>query len=207
MGVFGAAARKMLPVSSGKRAIRAVRELYWGAAGPLRHPSAPAPRCRSPLFVCQGNICRSPFAEHLARAIAERRGYRDFRASSAGLRAPEPWGSPETAVAAAREFGVRLEDHAARQLTGELVAVHDAIVVMEAGQVHAVRRAFPEAAPRIVLLPSFDTDRGTLSHYQRYHIADPFGGDLSTFVACYARIRRCLEGLFEDPANGAVRRP
>ena len=68
------------------------------------------------LFVCAGNICRSPFAEALARRIAVERGL-DVEFASAGEIALDGDRCPPDAVAVAKEYGVDLSSHRARRLT------------------------------------------------------------------------------------------
>jgi protein-tyrosine-phosphatase len=68
------------------------------------------------LFVCAGNICRSPFAEALARRLAAERGL-DVEFASAGEIALDGDRCPRDAVAVAKEYGVDLSSHRARRLT------------------------------------------------------------------------------------------
>jgi protein-tyrosine-phosphatase len=68
------------------------------------------------LFVCAGNICRSPFAEGLARRLATERGL-DVEFASAGEIALDGDRCPPDAVAVAKEYGVDLSSHRARRLT------------------------------------------------------------------------------------------
>src|SRR5205085_8557845 len=79
---------------------------------------APGGGAMKVLFVCAGNLCRSPFAEGLARRLASERGL-DIEFESAGEIAYE--GSPCTpdALAAARLHGVDLSAHRPRRLTPE----------------------------------------------------------------------------------------
>ena len=72
------------------------------------------------LFVCAGNICRSPFAEGLARRLAAERGF-DVEFASAGEIALDGDRCPPDAVAVAQEFGVDLSSHRARRLTTDTV--------------------------------------------------------------------------------------
>jgi protein-tyrosine phosphatase len=79
------------------------------------------------LFVCAGNICRSPFAEALARQLAAERGL-DVEFASAGEIAYEGDRCPGDAVAAAREHGVDLSPHRARRLTPAQASAADRVV-------------------------------------------------------------------------------
>ena len=79
------------------------------------------------LFVCAGNLCRSPFAEGLARRLATERGL-DIEFESAGEIAYEGSRCPHDALAAATKHGVDLTDHRARRLTPERRAAADEVV-------------------------------------------------------------------------------
>ena len=79
------------------------------------------------LFVCAGNLCRSPFAEGLARLRARERGL-DVEFESAGEIAYDGSRCPTDAVAAARRYGVDLTAHRARRLTREQEAAADEVV-------------------------------------------------------------------------------
>jgi protein-tyrosine phosphatase len=77
------------------------------------------------LFVCSGNICRSPFAEAVARSMG-------FEVESAGVAAIEGNEPTEDAVAVARELGYDLTSHRARALTEEMLGRADVVVGMTA---------------------------------------------------------------------------
>jgi protein-tyrosine phosphatase len=118
------------------------------------------------LFVCMGNICRSPTAE----AIARDRIGEGIEFGSAGLRAfPGAPASPNGVIAAA-EIGVDLAGHRAMSLTPEVAASADSIYVMTRSQRREVSARFPEVADRVALL---DPDGGD--------VADPYGRDLEAY--------------------------
>jgi protein-tyrosine phosphatase len=96
------------------------------------------------LFVCTGNICRSPTAERLAEAFSAVDPIEDFRASSAGTRAMigHPI-HPESALVLTG-LGGDPADFAARQLTSKIAADADLVVAMT----KAHRDAVLELAPR-----------------------------------------------------------
>ncbi|WP_050668413.1 arsenate reductase/protein-tyrosine-phosphatase family protein [Luteipulveratus halotolerans] len=83
------------------------------------------------LFVCTGNICRSPYAERYARLLVERAGAADWQLGSAGTSAVV--GAPvETSMAAdLARHGADPEGFAARQLTPALLTDADLVVTME----------------------------------------------------------------------------
>lgn len=169
---------------------RGLRDIRWRMAGrACSNPPLP-PQARSVVFVCLGNICRSPFAEHLAaRALAGRGARLDVR--SAGLRITQANRSPADAVAVARTYDVHLDAHVPVQFD-QTHAGADVIVVMEPVQREWLLRLHPDAAGRVVLLPLFDAEA---SGYDRCHIDDPFLGSPREFQACYRRIDRAVGSL------------
>ena len=102
-------------------------------------------------------------------------GERGFRCQSAGFAVSREHASPAAAVAAAPAFGVSLETHRASPLTSEMMDQADLIVVTEVAHVDLLRRRYPNAGGRIVLLPLFGGERAALGGYARYNIADPYG--------------------------------
>ncbi|MGY1671009.1 arsenate reductase/protein-tyrosine-phosphatase family protein [Geodermatophilus sp. SYSU D00710] len=101
------------------------------------------------LFVCTGNVCRSPLAERLARArarelLAESPEVADVHISSAGLVASHHLTMDPHTVAALLERGGDPEDFRPRVLTRELAETSDLIITMTRRQ----RRSVLEMAPR-----------------------------------------------------------
>jgi protein-tyrosine phosphatase len=169
-----------------------LRDLSWILKGAnLRNPPLPE-KVGSILFVCLGNICRSPFAEKL---VAERVKGIEPRIScaSAGIRTTQAGRSPAFACEVARTFGVTLDAHRPQTLTRELVDAHDLIVVMEAAHLLTLRASYPNASDRIVLLSLLDSQ--ARPGYDRYNIADPFSRPREAFEACYQRIEHASSNL------------
>jgi protein-tyrosine-phosphatase len=137
---------------------------------------------RSLLFVCMGNICRSPFAERLALLQLPA----DHRASSAG-HFPDPGRRPprQAVRAARRGFGVDLRGHRSRVLSRELVDAADAVFVCDAHNHAAVTELYPGAAERTHFLGALHPG-GPLS------VADPYGGAGSEYELAYGQIARAI---------------
>lgn len=140
------------------------------------------------LFVCTGNLVRSPMAEHLARDYAVRRRRRmEIRSASAmGLD-----GHPADATAAKvmAEVGIDLSDHESQPLTEELVAWADYVLVMEVQHAKRVRELCPPGKDHVLLLASFN---GGLE------IADPMGGWKSRYRRTRDEIRTCVERFIDQ---------
>lgn len=143
------------------------------------------------LFVCLGNICRSPYAEMVAPRILRAAGLGEVHCESAGLRAKPGTHPPIEAVEVGAERGARLADHQSKLTTSELLDRFDLVVVMEARQLAQMRAEFPAHASRVVLLPAFASGSG----YRKLNIADPYGRSREVFEDCFVEIDRGLEGL------------
>jgi protein-tyrosine phosphatase len=143
----------------------------------------------SVLFVCYGNICRSPYAEGAFRKLAEREAIGPVRVASAGLIGPGRNAPPE-AVRAAATRGVDLSHHRSHLVTPELLGAADLVVVMDVAQETELRRRLGWRRGAALVLG--DLDPQTVS---RRRILDPVDQPVSVFDATYARIDRCVGAL------------
>jgi protein-tyrosine-phosphatase/predicted ATP-grasp superfamily ATP-dependent carboligase len=138
-------------------------------------------RARSVLFVCTGNLCRSAFAEHAARALLPP----GLELSSAGIRAEEGRSSPAEMQRCAAEHGVELSAHRARRLRPEDLRAADLILVFDREQRRALRGLDAAALSRTHLV-------GALDRAGALEIADPYGREYGAFRACCSAIARAL---------------
>ncbi len=102
------------------------------------------------LVVCVGNICRSPFGEHVLKQRLPSK-----QVDSAGLGAEKSGlvGKPADpiAVEVSEGRGIDLSDHQSQQLTSSLCAQYDLILVMEKGHIEALTEVAPEARGKTML--------------------------------------------------------
>src|SRR5512136_838536 len=107
------------------------------------------------LFVCTGNVCRSPMAEGIFhQATQERRGA--YQVLSAGLGAAEGQPPSPYAVQAVGELGIDISNTRSRMLTAELVEQADYILGMTHSHLDTVAMLYPQAAEKTFLLREFD---------------------------------------------------
>ena len=116
------------------------------------------------LFVCTGNVCRSPMAEGIFRRAVEGRG--DFRVLSAGLGAVDGHPPSPYAVQAVKELGIDISNQRSRMLSPELVAQADFIFGMTHNHIDTVMLLYPQAAEKTFLLREFDD---TLDPFEKDH--------------------------------------
>lgn len=151
------------------------------------------PGSRSFLFVCFGNIMRSPMAEtFLRKSVADAR-LNEIRIASAGLHAiPGNLAHPR-AAAAAEELGLPLTNHRAQLLTTDLMSQADAVFAMDFQNKAELLARHPESAGKILMLSAYAS-----GPQQFREIGDPYFGDLEATRRCYALLRTCVENLTED---------
>jgi protein-tyrosine phosphatase len=145
----------------------------------------------SVVFVCSGNICRSPIAEKVFVHELERAGLADrVQVTSAGTGG---WhvGSPadERAAALLRAEGYP-DVHAARQVDAEQLGA-DLLVALDDGHRRALRAMVPEPE-RVRLLRSFDP-----AAPDGAEVPDPYYGDDAGFAEVLAMVRAAVPGLVE----------
>jgi protein-tyrosine phosphatase len=146
----------------------------------------------SVLFVCLGNICRSPLAEAAFRLEAERRGLDVFvdSAGTGGWHAGDP--PDRRAQATARRHGVEIGRYAARQVTTEDFERFDHVVALDLDNLRALKRLAP-AGSRARLSLLLDHVEGRAGQA----VADPYYGDDAGFETTWADAVAGAGGLAE----------
>jgi protein-tyrosine phosphatase len=180
-----------------------LRDIYWSVYGKtIRNPKLTL-QVKSILFVCKGNICRSPFAE--ISSIQNIGISNQYNISSAGIYVESPQVPPVEAVVAANDFGIDLQGHKSKSINYRMIESFDLIVAMEAWQFKFLNKLFAEFKEKIFLLPLFDNNTKSLNNYSIYNIKDPYGKSQYDYQKCFDRIRSCIEGLFKDiNINGKI---
>jgi len=148
---------------------------------------------RAFLFVCFGNIMRSPMCAALMNRELTHLDHPKFTVLSAGLnaipgRTAHPW-----AITAAKEFGISLEQHRARLLTAEMVNQADVIFAMDYhNQVQLLSR-WVGAGKKVFLLSAYAS-----VDYRPVEILDPYYTDLEGTRRCYSILDICIQNLVRE---------
>jgi protein-tyrosine phosphatase len=145
------------------------------------------------LFVCLGNICRSPLAEAVFRALVDEEGLSDrFTIDSAGTSSYHTGDSPDPrTVRSAATRGVRVQ-HAARQIAQEDFARFDYVLTMDAENLRRTLRLAERSsgASEVRLLRSFDPEAE-----QDAEVPDPYFGGPRGFEDVHDLVERACRGL------------
>jgi len=141
------------------------------------------------LMVCTGNICRSPTAESVFRALAEKEGLQ-LRVDSAGTHDFHVGERPDRrATAHARKRGYDLSALRARQVTIGDFAAFDLLLAMDRGHREILRRMSPPAhAHKIRLFLEF-------AGLQEADVPDPYYGGAEGFEQVLDMAEAASRGL------------
>jgi protein-tyrosine phosphatase len=146
------------------------------------------------LFVCMGNICRSPTAEGVMRRLVEDAGL-DIEIDSAGTGAWHAGEPPDRrATLAARSRGITLEG-AARQVTADDFRRFDLLIALDRANLRELLAVAPdqEAAEKVRLLREFDPGAGG-----DLDVPDPYYGADRGFETVLDMVEAACRGLIDE---------
>src|SRR5213595_4002126 len=144
---------------------------------------------KSVLFVCTGNICRSPIAEGLFRRVLGNR--KDIEVVSAGVHAVR--GQPPSlyAVEVCAEAGVDISNLRSQPLTAALVDRATHIFAMTGAHLETIHMLFPQGGERSFLLREFEEPDTTVWR----DVPDPIGLGRPVYEVCARTIKNALPSV------------
>jgi len=136
------------------------------------------------LFVCRGNICRSPFAEHYSQNILPKKHH----ISSCGCIKQNGRESPPEAIRSAKKFGVDLSTHQAHEVTEDIVQNSDLIIVFDESNFRILVDRYKKNKRKIWFLSEICPDLPL-------YIEDPFKKDRESYEKVYSVIGYCIDEI------------
>ena len=146
------------------------------------------------LFVCTGNICRSPSAEGVFRRMIDDAGLADLiGVDSAGTHAYHVGEAPDPrAQAAARKRGYDISGHVARQVKQEDFREFDLILSMDWENLAALQQMAPKVYHhKLMLLMRYSNE------FEEATVPDPYYGGPEGFVKVLDYLEDACEGVME----------
>jgi protein-tyrosine-phosphatase len=167
------------------------KSAWWLQASGLRYRSlrrVDFPRVRRLVFVCKGNICRSPHAEALARQLG-------LQAISAGTDAIVGAPADARAIRIGSHQGIVLTSHRSRPLHTVVLHESDLVIAMEPQHMAMFQSAASIANAQVTLMGLWCTPQIT-------KIEDPYGQSEECFVRVFRQIATGLVALREAMITG-----
>ena len=140
------------------------------------------------LFICTGNICRSPMAEGLLRQMSGGR----VEVVSAGLGAGRGQQPSAHAIRVLKEEGIDISEIRSQPVSAHLLEKADHIFTMTRDHLDMLLLLFPEMAAKARLLHFDEAAKGG-----RADVTDPIGGTRETYESCKEDIKRAMPRLME----------
>ncbi|MEE9327302.1 MAG: low molecular weight protein-tyrosine-phosphatase [Cocleimonas sp.] len=131
------------------------------------------------MFVCVGNICRSPMAEALLRKQRPQ-----LNVFSSGVGAPVGRPADPISIELMTEQNIELSSHRSQQISSELISDSDLILAMEQKHIDVIHSKYPEARGKVHLIGKWMDDQA---------VPDPHRKDKAAFIAALNLIESGLE--------------
>lgn len=138
------------------------------------------------VFICQANICRSPFAELVAWPLLQ-----GCKVSSAALDSRSGRSTPPNVLQDAQRFSIDMTKHRSKALTAEIADKADILLVMEMKHYEQIAERFPDCLHRTFLL-------GLFAESPAAEIADPNYQSAPVVRQINDQIRRAITGLARE---------
>ncbi|MDH5716367.1 MAG: low molecular weight phosphotyrosine protein phosphatase [Spirochaetia bacterium] len=145
------------------------------------------------LFVCLGNICRSPLAQGIFENMIKEKGWEDkFHVDSAGTSAwheGEPPHSGSRHIAKKNNFSI--DNQKSRPVHAKDKDIFDYIIAMDSNNAHTLTEEFYVPKEKVYKMREFDSkNKGS-------DVMDPFGFGGDAFDEVYEVLRRSMTGFID----------
>lgn len=161
------------------------------------------------LFVCTGNLCRSPMAEGLFRHELELRACNEVQVASAGIWAVPGEPATEQAIAVSETHGIDISSHRSSTLTVDELEAADLVLAMTSLHSQEIASVVPEARLKTMLLKEIAETQmapvwpdatpeekaeallsGTRPRWRpKLDVADPIGRPMRMYERCFADLQ------------------
>lgn len=146
------------------------------------------------LFVCTGNICRSPMAKYYLEKRLADKGISSVEVDSAGIFALDNSASTPETQRIMEAAGAPLSDHRSSPITLQKVRSADLILVMEHAHKTLIADRMPKMAHKVKLLGSYIKG-------EEEEVIDPYGSEKAVHNKSFLQISDAVENLVKEIAT------
>jgi protein-tyrosine-phosphatase len=152
----------------------------------------------SVVFVCTGNICRSPMGEGILKGMIERTKFKDiFLIRSAGTLNLGPVPVHDFSLKIADDNEIDLSAHRAHMINEQIIEESSLIFCMAMDHLHYLRKHYPHYKHKYHLLKDFQREKPLAVP----SITDPIGHELKFFEKTYSEIYTEVKRVFPFVLN------
>lgn len=133
---------------------------------------------RKLLFVCTGNICRSPMAEGIFNDLVRKNQKEtDYLATSAGIFARDGQGASQEAVEAVKDMGIDISRHSSQGVCEKLLEESDLVITMTNSHKDAIESKFFKYKDKVFAIYEYALD-------DEKDVNDPYGQSIAIYQKC-----------------------
>lgn len=144
------------------------------------------------VFVCTGNMCRSPMAEGIFNYLTEHRP--ELSCESAGINAFPGFPASAHAITVCSKYGIDITHHLSQFLTDNVTDRADYIFGMTGDHVEMIKKMYPDCSERVFLLKEF---ANAANNSFEGDVKDPIGQDVDAYERCFLEIEQLVKGVLE----------
>ncbi len=145
------------------------------------------------MFVCTGNVCRSPMAHYYAQYKVRKQGKEEeYLIDSCGTYAQTGESATKNAIDAMKEYNVDLTSHRAKNIEDTDIENYDLVICLTNSHKINVLTLYPKLNNKVFTLKEY-VDKDT----KYIDIDDPWGLNLNTYKACAKEITKMVDKLLE----------
>jgi len=145
---------------------------------------------QSIIFLCYGNIIRSPFCEYYFKSCLPEKI--SLEVASAGFFKKEGRSSPDKAKVAAKSFNIDLSPHRSKTISRSMVENSSLVIGMHYFHYREFKKLFPSEVHKFYLLKPLGNPANLL-----VNIADPYGKSSVAYMKCYSELKECLNTIVD----------
>ena len=145
------------------------------------------------IFICTGNICRSPMAHHyMQEKVKSLNVENNFLIDSCGIYANTGERATRNAIEAIKDYGINMENHRAKNVNELNLDEYDLIITLTNQHKRILRQIYPKINDKIYTLKEY-TEPDT----KYIDIDDPWGFDINVYKSCAKEIVEYVDKLVE----------